>query len=175
MHVSSNTGLENVPQSYNPIPSPSHLLHLADSLPPSPSGVGSRSCVACPEGTWADETGFQCVQCGVSNCQQCTSVSSHTRTHTRARIYAHTCIHRHKHTCTYSMHTYTHTHHAHMHTCTHAHTQTHAHMHLHTHMQHSSVSYHFHRWLMVCVLAQGSFPPLLLMCSATIVSTSVQL
>ena len=57
-------------------------LYAADDLPSSPSVVGSRSCVACPEGTWADPTGFQCVPCGVNNCQQCSSVGSHTHTHT---------------------------------------------------------------------------------------------
>ena len=70
-------------------------LYAADDLPSSPSVVGSRSCVACPEGTWADPTGFQCVPCGVNNCQQCSSVGTHTHTHTRTHTHTHTHSHMH--------------------------------------------------------------------------------
>ena len=137
------------------------LFHTADILPPSPSGVGSRSCIACPEGTWADETGFQCVQCGVSSCQQCTIVGLHTHAH------MHTGTHAHRHTGTQ----------AHRHTGTHAHMCTHTHKCMHAStstLTHSSFSNHFCRWLMVFVLPQRSSLPLLV-CSATTVSTSVQL
>ena len=52
-----------------------------DTLPPTSSAVGSRACVPCPEGTWADGSGFRCVECGVEDCGACSPVSHHSTLH----------------------------------------------------------------------------------------------
>ncbi len=48
---------------------------LDDGLPLSASLVGNRSCAQCPEGTWAEPSGYSCVECGVDDCQDCSPVS----------------------------------------------------------------------------------------------------
>lgn len=51
---------------------PHHCLWPTVDTPPLTSGShGSRECVPCPPGTWADQSDFSCVECGVDNCSTC--------------------------------------------------------------------------------------------------------
>ena len=47
------------------------VFHAVDTAPLSSGSPGNRTCVLCPPGTWADQSGFTCVECGVDNCSLC--------------------------------------------------------------------------------------------------------
>ena len=38
--------------------------------------TGSRTCVPCPMGTWADISHTKCIPCGSSDCSTCNTISS---------------------------------------------------------------------------------------------------
>ena len=50
------------------------FISAADTPPLDPGFPGNRTCVLCPTGTWADQSGFSCVECGLENCSQCQEV-----------------------------------------------------------------------------------------------------
>jgi hypothetical protein len=56
------------PSTQSCSPCPSKLFIYLDT---HPSLSGNRTCVLCPPGTWIDQSGFSCAECGLGNCSQC--------------------------------------------------------------------------------------------------------
>ena len=48
-----------------------NLISTVDTPPLLSGSPGNRTCVLCPPGTWADQSGFSCAACGLDNCSQC--------------------------------------------------------------------------------------------------------
>jgi meckelin len=59
------------PSTQSCSPCPSKLFIYLDTHPSLSGYPGNRTCVLCPPGTWIDQSGFSCAECGLGNCSQC--------------------------------------------------------------------------------------------------------